>query len=156
MFAVSPFHKRGSLRGVDVGPFLWDEIKVPVKYGCDHHYALEVLERVAERVVGSHAEEAEVAWRNLVRKYRLEHAQTAPMVGEASITARSCSPFTAAPSLTKTRVGQGPARGFFGHSEIVPELRARTLNLGSKCLLTWFHVLFPTVHYPVGSNTCRP
>lgn len=61
-------------------PFLWDEIKVPVKYGCDPHYAKATLERLAERIVGPFALQAEEAWRGLVRKYRIEHARTAPMV----------------------------------------------------------------------------
>jgi len=31
-------------------PFLWDEIKIPVKYGSDHKLAREILERVAADV----------------------------------------------------------------------------------------------------------
>lgn len=61
-------------------PFLWDEIKVPVKYGCDHHFARATLERIAAQVVGHFTEEAESAWQALVARYRIEHAQTAPMI----------------------------------------------------------------------------
>jgi len=61
-------------------PFLWDEIKVPVRYGCDHRYVLRVLEDIANEVVGFHAEGAEAAWRDLVQKFRVESARTAPTV----------------------------------------------------------------------------
>lgn len=61
-------------------PFLWDEIKIPIKYGCDHHVALATLSAIASEVVGSYAQEAEMAWKDLVRRYRVEHAQTAPII----------------------------------------------------------------------------
>lgn len=61
-------------------PFLWDEIKVPIKYGSDYRYAKEVLTRVAEEEVGSYDESATRAWRDMVKKFRLEDASTSPMV----------------------------------------------------------------------------
>lgn len=61
-------------------PFLWDEIKIPIKYGCDHHFALATLTSVATGIVGPYAAEAEQAWRDLVRRFRVEHAQTAPII----------------------------------------------------------------------------
>jgi len=61
-------------------PYLWDEIKLPVRYGCDHRYVLAELEAIANKVVGSHAEGAEAAWRELVQKFRVESARTSPVV----------------------------------------------------------------------------
>lgn len=61
-------------------PFLWDEIKIPIKYGCDHHFALATLTSVATGIVGPYAAEAEQAWKDLVRRFRVEHAQTAPII----------------------------------------------------------------------------
>lgn len=61
-------------------PFLWDEIKVPVKYGCDHRLARQVLQEVADQVVGPVALEAAEAWKGVSRKYRVEDARTGPMV----------------------------------------------------------------------------
>jgi small-conductance mechanosensitive channel len=61
-------------------PFLWDEITVPVKYGSDYRLAREILQRVAEEVVGDYAVHAQVAWKELVQKYLIEEATVEPMV----------------------------------------------------------------------------
>ncbi len=61
-------------------PFLWDELSVPVKYGSDHRLAREILQRVAAEVIGGYAEQARLAWRVLVRKYRIEDASVEPIV----------------------------------------------------------------------------
>ena len=50
-------------------PFLWDEIMVPIKYGSDYRLAREIIQRVAEEVVGGYTAGAEAAWKNVVRKY---------------------------------------------------------------------------------------
>jgi small-conductance mechanosensitive channel len=61
-------------------PFLWDEIKVPIKYGCEHRLAREILERVANEVVGDYAPGAKAAWQNLVAQFRIEDARVEPMI----------------------------------------------------------------------------
>ena len=61
-------------------PFLWDEITVPIKYGTDYHLAREILERVANEVVGDYAAQAANAWKGMVRKFLIEDASVAPMV----------------------------------------------------------------------------
>lgn len=61
-------------------PFLWDEIKIPVKYGSDHRLAREILERVAAEVSGEFVPRARKAWRGVVRKYLVEDARVEPMV----------------------------------------------------------------------------
>ncbi len=61
-------------------PFLWDEIKIPVKYGSDHRLAREILERVTADVGGDFVPGARKAWRGVVRKYLVEDARVEPMV----------------------------------------------------------------------------
>ena len=61
-------------------PFLWDEIKVPVKYGCDHRLTREILQSVADAIVLDYARGAKEAWRGLVAKYMLEDATVEPMI----------------------------------------------------------------------------
>ncbi len=61
-------------------PFLWDEITVPVKYGCDRHLAREILLRCAGGVVGHYGNSAKGAWEKLVQRYIIEDAQVDPMV----------------------------------------------------------------------------
>lgn len=61
-------------------PFLWDEIKLPIQYGCDYQYTREVLNQVAKRIVGEYAETAMHVWGTMVKKYMIEDASTAPMV----------------------------------------------------------------------------
>jgi small-conductance mechanosensitive channel len=62
-------------------PFLWDEIKVPVKYGSDHRQARRILERVVQEVVSKETtEKAMTAWKGMVRKYLVENARVEPMV----------------------------------------------------------------------------
>ncbi|MGD8717752.1 MAG: mechanosensitive ion channel [Candidatus Zixiibacteriota bacterium] len=61
-------------------PFLWDEIKIPVKYGSDYRLARKVLEDAAAAVVGDFVPHARAAWEGVVRKYRVEDARLEPMV----------------------------------------------------------------------------
>jgi small-conductance mechanosensitive channel len=61
-------------------PFLWDEIKVPIKYGCDHRLTRKMLEDVAEQVVGAAGKDAAAAWDHMVRKFLIEAATTSPVV----------------------------------------------------------------------------
>ena len=61
-------------------PFLWDEIRVPIKYGSDYRLAKEVLTRIANEEVAHYGADATHAWREMVKKFRLEDASTAPMV----------------------------------------------------------------------------
>lgn len=61
-------------------PFLWDEVKVPVKYGSDRVLARQLLERAAGQTVDGVAEASRTAWRTLVANYHLEETQLDPMV----------------------------------------------------------------------------
>lgn len=61
-------------------PFLWDEIRIPIKYGSDYAMARELIERVAEEVVGEYARSAEQAWVPITRRYVVEPASVHPRV----------------------------------------------------------------------------
>lgn len=61
-------------------PFLWDEIKIPVKFGSDYKLARHIFSDVANDIVGEYTKEAEIEWNKMVRKYLIEHAQTEPLV----------------------------------------------------------------------------
>ena len=61
-------------------PFLWDEIKIPVKYGSNYSLARELLYEVAHEVVGNYSNEAKMQWETMVRKFMIENATTKPMV----------------------------------------------------------------------------
>ena len=73
-------------------PFLWDEIVLPVKYGSDYRLARELMERVAEEVVGAYGRSAETAWQAITRRYPIEHATVLPRV--TIIANQSCVEFT--------------------------------------------------------------
>ena len=61
-------------------PFLWDEIKVPVKYGCDEPFTRSVLQKVAEEVVGDYPTAARQAWEPFSKQFLLEDATTESLV----------------------------------------------------------------------------
>jgi small-conductance mechanosensitive channel len=60
--------------------FLWDEITVPIKYGCDHREAKRVLERIVHEATDDYAASANVEWQQMLAKYRVEPARVEPMV----------------------------------------------------------------------------
>ncbi len=61
-------------------PFLWDEIKIPVRYGSNYDLAREMLYEAAHEVVGSYADEAKIHWDIMVGKFLIENATIKPMV----------------------------------------------------------------------------
>lgn len=61
-------------------PFLWDEIKIPIQYGSNYEKAQETILNVGIEVAGDLAEKSKEKWKSLQFKYRLEDAQTAPMI----------------------------------------------------------------------------
>ena len=61
-------------------PFLWDEIKLPIQYGSNYEKTKEILLRVGNDIAGDLTEQSRETWHHLQYKYRLEDAQTAPMV----------------------------------------------------------------------------
>ncbi|MBU1356855.1 MAG: mechanosensitive ion channel family protein [Candidatus Edwardsbacteria bacterium] len=61
-------------------PFLWDEIKIPVQYGSNYEKAKEIFLSAGKEVADSLSEITKEKWSLLQQKYRLENAQTEPMV----------------------------------------------------------------------------
>jgi small-conductance mechanosensitive channel len=61
-------------------PFLWDEIKIPIQYGSNYEKTKEILLKISNEVVEGLAEKSKERWKTLQLKYRLEDAQTEPMV----------------------------------------------------------------------------
>jgi small-conductance mechanosensitive channel len=61
-------------------PFLWDEIKIPVRYGSNYDLARKLLYEAADEVVGEYADEAKIHWDIMVRKFLIENATIKPMV----------------------------------------------------------------------------
>jgi small-conductance mechanosensitive channel len=60
--------------------FIWDEIKIPVRYGSDHRLAREIMEKAAQSVLAGSAEKVREEWNVVRRKYPLEHASVEPHV----------------------------------------------------------------------------
>lgn len=61
-------------------PFLWDEIKVPIKYGSDYVLAKELILNIGIKIAGDLTESSREKWNSLQDKYHLEFAQTSPLV----------------------------------------------------------------------------
>jgi small-conductance mechanosensitive channel len=61
-------------------PFLWDEIKIPVQYGSNYKQTKEILLEIGKRIAGDLTDQSHEKWLELQGKYRLEDAQTEPMV----------------------------------------------------------------------------
>jgi small-conductance mechanosensitive channel len=61
-------------------PFLWDEIKIPIQYGSNYQKAKEIFEQVGKEIAGDLTLQSKEKWMSLQNKFRLEDAQTEPMV----------------------------------------------------------------------------
>lgn len=53
---------------------------IPIKYGSDYRLAREIIQGIAEEVVGEYAAGAEAAWKHVVQKYMIEDASLRPRV----------------------------------------------------------------------------
>ena len=61
-------------------PFLWDEIKIPIQYGSNYDLVKEILEQAGKDIADDLSSKSREKWSTLQNKYRLEDAQTEPMV----------------------------------------------------------------------------
>ncbi len=61
-------------------PFLWDEIKIPIQFGSNYEKAFDILVEVGKNIAGDLSNQSRERWTVLQKKYRLEDAQTEPMV----------------------------------------------------------------------------
>lgn len=61
-------------------PFLWDEITVPVKYGCDYRLSRDIFQRVLVEVTGEYSSQAKASWAELIHQYRVDPTEIDPRV----------------------------------------------------------------------------
>lgn len=61
-------------------PFLWDEVKVPIRTECDHELAREVFSKVVNDICEDYTIKSEQGWKNMANKYRVEQAAVRPTV----------------------------------------------------------------------------
>ena len=61
-------------------PFLWDEIRIPVRYGSNYEMARQGFQQVLDDLTSEHARQLKGDWRKMTDKYLLENAQLEPMV----------------------------------------------------------------------------
>ncbi|HOY76988.1 MAG TPA: mechanosensitive ion channel [Hyphomonadaceae bacterium] len=61
-------------------PFLWDEFKLPIRYGSDWRKAEEILTAAATRVTDELVRTSETRWERFVEKYLIEKARVAPLI----------------------------------------------------------------------------
>lgn len=61
-------------------PFLWDEIKIPIQYGSNYDRAESIFKTAGIEVAGDLTQRSQERWHAMQYKYRLEEAQTEPMV----------------------------------------------------------------------------
>ncbi|WP_100407331.1 mechanosensitive ion channel family protein [Bacillus solitudinis] len=61
-------------------PFLWDEIKIPIKYGSNYKATKEIIQKVGIEVTGEYSLHAREHWNEMLKKFLIEDASTQPMV----------------------------------------------------------------------------
>jgi small-conductance mechanosensitive channel len=61
-------------------PFLWDEIKILIQYGSNYEKTKDLLLSIGREIAGDLSEKSVEKWNLLQKKYRLEDAQTEPMI----------------------------------------------------------------------------
>ena len=61
-------------------PFLWDEIKIPIRYGSDIVLAREILNKAALETTNQFVPDAKQQWNEMKGKFRIEDASVEPLV----------------------------------------------------------------------------
>ncbi|WP_420316175.1 hypothetical protein [Ekhidna sp.] len=61
-------------------PFLWDEVKIPERFGSDYKLAEEIIQKAGEKITGDFVKEAKGKWQEMTEKYLIESANINPMV----------------------------------------------------------------------------
>lgn len=61
-------------------PFLWDEIKLPVRFGSDRAATRALISQAAEEILREYVSSASGAWKEMVRRYLIEDARVEPMI----------------------------------------------------------------------------
>jgi small-conductance mechanosensitive channel len=55
--------------------FVWDEIKVPIRFGSDNALVRKILDDVADEVIGEVSAQAKEAWYNMKKRFQLDDAR---------------------------------------------------------------------------------
>jgi small-conductance mechanosensitive channel len=61
-------------------PFLWDEVKVPIRTESDYELAREVFSKVVNDICEDYAIKSEKKWKSMANKFRVEQANVRPTV----------------------------------------------------------------------------
>lgn len=61
-------------------PFLWDELRIPIRYGSDWRNAESIMLAAAAEVTAELVARSEAGWDDYVQKYLIERARVEPMV----------------------------------------------------------------------------
>jgi small-conductance mechanosensitive channel len=61
-------------------PFLWDEIKLPIRYNSDIDLTRKIIHDAAYEIVGSYIISAQKYWNEMLEKYIIEPAKVEPMI----------------------------------------------------------------------------
>lgn len=61
-------------------PFVWDEIRIPIRFGSNAKLAREILQGVAEEYSGDFVEQSREDWKEMRRKFSIGEAKLEPAV----------------------------------------------------------------------------
>lgn len=61
-------------------PFLWDEVKIPIKTDGDFKYAREEFLKIITKIQGDYAKQAKEDWAKMTEKLMIENARVEPMI----------------------------------------------------------------------------
>ncbi len=61
-------------------PFLWDEVKIPIKTDSDFKYARAGFLKIITEIQGNYAKEAKEDWEKMTHKLMIENARVEPMI----------------------------------------------------------------------------
>ena len=61
-------------------PFLWDELKIPIKFGSDYEKARALIKEAGDRITGACVSQSQERWDDVVHNYAIENASLDTMV----------------------------------------------------------------------------
>ncbi|MEO8665619.1 MAG: mechanosensitive ion channel domain-containing protein [Ignavibacteria bacterium] len=61
-------------------PFVWDEIKLPIRYDSDYALTREILTNISNEILSEFSVDAEKRWKLMLQKYLVEDSVTEPVV----------------------------------------------------------------------------
>lgn len=65
-------------------PYLWDQIKIPVKYESDYNQARGIMQNIANEIVKDYIDNAREAWRGVMRNFVVKEARIEPYISVAT------------------------------------------------------------------------